>query len=106
MNNHDLNIFAAAARLGSITRAAKSLSTVQSNVTARIRLLENELGVQLFHRNHSGITLTPKGHELLPYADQMTALVQKARETVSNSKQVEGILRIGSLQSTASVRLP
>ena len=106
MNNHDLNVFATAARLGSITKAAKSLSTVQSNVTTRIRLLEDELGVRLFHRHHAGITMTSKGLELLPYAEQMIALEQKAREAVSNNKQVEGILRIGSLQTTASVRLP
>jgi DNA-binding transcriptional LysR family regulator len=85
MNNHDLNIFATAARLGSITKAAKSLATVQSNVTTRIRLLEDELGVRLFHRNHSGINLTRKGHQLLPYAQQMVGLMHKAKETVSNS---------------------
>jgi DNA-binding transcriptional LysR family regulator len=106
MNNHDLNIFATAARLGGITKAAKSLSTVQSNVTTHIRLLEDELGVQLFHRNHSGINLTRKGHELLPYAQQMVALVHKAKETVSNSKEVRGTLRIGSSQTTAAARLP
>lgn len=106
MNNHDLKIFATAARLGSITKAAKSLCTVQSNVTTRIRVLEEELGVQLFHRNHAGITLTRKGHELLPYAQQVVALVQKAKETVSNSSEVRGALRLGSLQSTAAVRLP
>jgi DNA-binding transcriptional LysR family regulator len=106
MNNHDLNIFATAARLGSITKAAKSLATVQSNVTTRIRLLEDELGVRLFYRNHSGINLTRKGQELLPYAQQMVALLQKAKETVSNSKEVQGTLRIGSLQTTAAARLP
>jgi LysR family transcriptional regulator, cell division regulator len=107
MNLHDLNIFATAARLGSVTKTAKTLATVQSNVTTRIRLLEEELGTELFRRNHRGIQLTPKGHELLPYAQQVVALVQKARETVSSKdRDVKGVLRIGSLQSTASARLP
>lgn len=106
MNLHDLNLFVTVARLGSLTKAAKSLSTVQSNVTARIRLLEDELGAQLFHRHHHGISLTRKGHEFLPYAQQMTVLVQKARETVSNTQEVEGVLRIGSLSTTAAARLP
>jgi len=106
MNAHDLNIFATAARLGSITKAAKSLATVQSNVTTRIRLLEEDLGVPLFKRNHHGISLTPKGHELLPYAHQILALMDHARQTVSNKKEIGGVLRIGSLQSTASARLP
>jgi len=106
MDIHDLNIFATAARTGSITKAARTLSTVQSNVTTRVRLLERELGVELFHRNHHGIQLTRKGRDLLPYAQQVIALIQKAREAVSDDQEVHGVLRIGSLQSTASARLP
>lgn len=106
MDIHDLTVFAAAARHGSVTKAAHSLSTVQSNVTARIRLLENELQVQLFHRTHRGITLTEKGRQLLPYAQQMLSLVEQAKAAVSSSRDVRGTLRIGALQSTASARLP
>src|SRR5215470_2830706 len=106
MDLHDLNVFATAARLGSVTKAAKSLATVQSNVTARIRLLERELAVQLFDRTHRGITLTPKGEQLLPYAQQMLALAENARAAVSNPGDVRGVLRIGSLHSTAAARLP
>src|SRR5215467_11515267 len=106
MDLHDLNVFATAARLGSVTKAAKSLSTVQSNVTARIRLLERELDVQLFDRTHRGITLTPKGQQLLPYAQQMLALAEQARTAVASTTDVRGTLRIGSIHSTASARLP
>ncbi len=106
MDIHDLTVFAAAARHGSVTKAAQSLSTVQSNVTTRIRLLETELKVQLFHRNHRGITLTDKGQQLLPYAQQMLSLVEHAKAAVSDSKEVGGTLHIGSLQSTATARLP
>jgi DNA-binding transcriptional LysR family regulator len=106
MNLHDLNLFAKVARTGSLTKAARSLSTVQSNVTARVRLLEEELGVQLVNRHHHGISLTRKGQEFLPYAQQINALVQKARETVARQGEVQGVLRIGSLHTTASARLP
>ena len=106
MDIHDLTVFAAAARHGSVTRAAQSLSTVQSNVTTRIRMLETELKVQLFHRSHRGITLTEKGRQLLPYAHQMLSLVEHAKVAVSASPEVRGALRIGALQSTASARLP
>ena len=106
MDIHDLTVFAAAARHGSVTKAAQSLSTVQSNVTTRIRLLETELNVQLFHRNHRGITLTEKGQRLLPYAQQMLSLVENAKAAVSDAREVGGTLQIGSLQSTASARLP
>jgi LysR family transcriptional regulator, cell division regulator len=106
MDIHDLTVFAAAARHGSVTKAAQSLSTVQSNVTARIRLLETELKAQLFDRSHRGITLTEKGRQLLPYAQQMLSLVEHAKVAVSDSHGVRGSLRIGALQSTASARLP
>jgi DNA-binding transcriptional LysR family regulator len=106
MDIHGLTVFAAAARHGSVTRAARSLSTVQSNVTTRIRLLETELKVQLFHRNHRGITLTEKGRQLLPYAQQMLSLMEHAKAAVSDSREVGGTLHIGALQSTATARLP
>src|SRR6266702_743518 len=50
VDSSDLRVFEAVARLGSITAAAEELHTVQSNVTARIRLLEDELDVRLFRR--------------------------------------------------------
>ena len=106
MNLHDLNIFTTVSRLGSITKSAKALSTVQSNVTTRIRLLEEDLGAKLFHRRHHGVQLTRKGRDLLPYAQQIIALVENAREAVSDDREVHGVLRIGSLQTTASARLP
>ena len=106
MDIHDLTVFAATARHGSVTKAARSLSTVQSNVTTRIRLLETELKVQLFHRSHRGVTLTPKGQQLLPYAQQMLSLVELAKAAVSDSRDVGGTMQIGALQSTASARLP
>ena len=106
MDIHDLTVFAAAARHGSVTKAGQSLSTVQSNVTTRIRLLETELNVRLFHRNHRGITLTQKGQRLLPYAQQMLSLVEHAKAAVSDTREVGGTLHIGALQSTATARLP
>src|SRR6476659_1554421 len=106
MDIHDLTVFAAATRHGSVTKAAQSLSTVQSNVTTRIRLLETELDVRLFHRSHRGITLTEKGQRLLPYAQQRLALIENAKAAITNSRDVGGTLLIGSLQSTASARLP
>jgi DNA-binding transcriptional LysR family regulator len=106
MDIHDLTVFAAAARHGSVTKAAQSLSTVQSNVTTRIRLLETELNVRLFHRNHRGITLTQKGQRLLPYAQQMLSLIEHAKAAVSDTREVGGTLHIGALQSTATARLP
>lgn len=54
MNDWDLRIFETVARLGGIGRAAAELNTVQSNVTTRMRHLEEELGVPLLDRHSRG----------------------------------------------------
>lgn len=51
----DLNFFLAVARAGGISRASKELLTVQSNISTRIRSLEDELGVELFRRHARGV---------------------------------------------------
>lgn len=102
----DLNLFATVARHGNITKAAQRLNTVQSNVTTRLRLLEQELGVPLFQRHHQGVTLTRAGQDLLPFAHQAEALIQKAKDTVSKNGKPHGALRLGSMETTAAARLP
>lgn len=57
MESNELRIFQAVAHEGSITKAAKTLGYVQSNVTARIQQLEVELKTQLFYRQR-GMVLT------------------------------------------------
>jgi DNA-binding transcriptional LysR family regulator len=106
MEFSDLNLFATVARHGNITRAAQQLNTVQSNVTTRLRSLEQELGVPLFQRHHQGVTLTRAGHDLLPFAHQAEALWQKARDAVSANGKPQGTLRLGSMETTAAARLP
>jgi DNA-binding transcriptional LysR family regulator len=106
MDAGDLSIFAAVARAGGINRAAQTLNTVQSNVTQRIRLLERELGVPLFHRHSRGVTLTPAGAQLLPYAQRIGHLIGEARRAATNGAEPAGRLAIGSLETTAARRLP
>lgn len=106
MEIRDLTIFLAVARHGSISRAAEALNYVQSNITARIKILEEELGVRLFHRQSKGVTLTPSGHLLHRYAQQITQLEKEARTTVGQGKNPQGRLAIASMETTAAVRLP
>jgi DNA-binding transcriptional LysR family regulator len=105
MDAGDLRIFEAVARLGGMNRAAGELNTVQSNVTARIRLLEDELGTPLFHRHSRGVVLTPAGRRLLPYAARVRLLLDEARRAVDEDGAPKGPLLIGSLETTAAVRL-
>lgn len=106
MDSGDLLVFEAVARAGGISRAAEALHTVQSNVTTRVRLLERELGVQLFERHSRGVSLTSAGRVLLPYAEQVGRLLAEARRAVSDTAVPRGPLRVGSLETTAARRLP
>jgi LysR family transcriptional regulator, cell division regulator len=106
MESSDLRVFEAVARLGSITGASEELHTVQSNVTARIHLLEDELGVALFRRHSRGVALTAAGERLLPYAVKIARLLNDAANVVGDKATPCGRLQIGSLETTAGVRLP
>jgi len=105
MDAADLKIFEVVARLGGMNRAATELNTVQSNVTARIRVLEEELGVPLFHRNSRGVVLTPAGQRLISYAIQIRHTLEDARRAVTDDGTAKGILTLGSLETTAALRL-
>ncbi len=101
-----LTTFSAVARLGSVSGAAQELHTVQSNVTARMKQLESDLGVTLFTRHSRGVTLTGAGNRLLAYAQRFSALAAEAEAAVRDDGSVHGALRIGSMETTAAVRLP
>lgn len=59
-----LRIFDAVGRLGSLTRAAQELGLSQPAVTYQIRRVEDQLGVQLFHRSQGGSRLSEPGEAL------------------------------------------
>ena len=86
MDFADLRIFNTVVRAGGITRAAEKLHRVQSNVTTRIRQLEQDLGVPLFIREGKRLHLTPAGHLLIDYADRLLALAEDARNAVQDPR--------------------
>jgi DNA-binding transcriptional LysR family regulator len=100
-----VEIFRAVAQEQSITRAAQRLGRVQSNVTTRVRQLEESLGVPLFLRDAKGMTLTDAGRQFLNYAEKLLALEEEARQALRPGEP-SGRLRIGSMESTAASRLP
>lgn len=106
MEISDLKIFLAVAQKGSISRAAEELHYVQSNVTTRIKQLEEGLGSALFHRKSKGVNLTTSGYLLLDYAERIVRLTKEAEEAIIDQKEPKGRLFIGSMETTAAVRLP
>lgn len=106
MDNAALRLFRAVARTGSVGAAAEQVHSVPSNVSARVRKLEDELGAQLFLREPRGMRLTPAGTVLLDYAERILALTEQARDAVREVVGEGGELRLGSMETTAAVRLP
>lgn len=100
-----LEIFQTVAVEGSITRAALKLNRVQSNISTRIKQLEQQLNKVLFLRNKQGLELTPDGHLLLTYTERLLQLSREASEAL-NENQPSGNFRIGAMESTAAARLP
>src|SRR6202047_3237691 len=105
MDTADLKVFEAVARTGGMNRAAAELHTVQSNVTARVRALEDELGTALFERHSRGVALTGAGERLLPYARRVAWLLGAAARAARDDGEPRGPLTIGSLETTAALRL-
>jgi len=105
MDLSDLRVFSAVVAEGGITRAAERLHRVQSNVSTRVRQLEDDLGVPLFVREGKRLHLAPAGRILLDYAERLLNLADEARAAVQDTVP-RGVLRLGSMESTAAVRLP
>lgn len=106
METTDLQYFLAVARAGGMTRASEELRTVQSNISSRIRALENEVGVPLFLRHARGVTLTNAGEKFLPYAERVVQLMREGIDLIGDVEDPRGRLTIGSMETTAGWRLP
>jgi len=106
MNSNDLKIFEAAATLGSFTKAAEATFTVQSNVTARIKNLEDEFGAELFRRVSRKVVLTEAGETLLQYAKKIGRLLDDAKSDIQSADKIGGTIRIGCIETTMALKVP
>ena len=105
MDLTELRIFKAVAEQGGILRAASTLNRVQSNVTTRVKRLEERLGTRLFNREGRRLVLSPEGKVLLDYAERLLRLSSEAQAAVKGTAP-HGALKLGALESTAATRLP
>lgn len=90
---------------GGIKGAADKLHTVQSNITNRIKKLENELDTRLFTLAGRKLQLTPSGQQLYQYADEILQLEYQAKAAILRNKGSYE-LRIGMPETFASVHMP
>lgn len=105
MDFAELQIFKAVVEQGGINKAAAFLHRVPSNITTRVKQLEDRLGTKLFHRQGRRLVLSSEGKVLLAFADRMLRLSDEAQAALKGNTP-QGVLRIGSLESTAATRLP
>jgi LysR family transcriptional regulator, flagellar master operon regulator len=81
---------------GSFIRASARLNVAQTTVSARIRLLEQQLGRPLFVRKKSGASLTPAGEQFLRHAPAFLQLWQRTRHQVAVPPGHRAMLTVGS----------
>ena len=106
MDLQALRYFRIVAREGSFSKAAQTLCYAQSNLSTKIRQLEEEVGTPLFYRHAYGVTLTEKGETLLAYADQLFRLLLEAENAVKEDGTAKGTLSVGAMESAAITFLP
>jgi len=118
MELYQLRSFATVAEMGHLTRASERLHVSQPALSAQIRALEEELGVALFDRGTTGMSLTAAGRKLLPAAREIVeravalrGLAQSMRGQVAERVRVgtvsdPDLLRLGALLSAAVDRHP
>ncbi|MFJ7406799.1 MULTISPECIES: LysR family transcriptional regulator [unclassified Lysinibacillus] len=106
MNFNDLFIFRTVVQAGSFSKAAAELNYSQSNISMKIQNLEELYNVTFFYRGHRGIRLTPKGQQFYEIVLKMLHLYDKSFEMLHDTGEQKGILRIGSMETTAALHLP
>lgn len=106
MDLDDIKVFREVVLQGSMTKAAEALGYAQSSVTARIRKLEVNLNTNLFYRNAKGVHLTPAGKIFLEQGIKITQLLDELYFLLNPAESPSGLLRIGSMETTAAIHLP
>jgi len=101
-----LRTFISVTLTGSFSAASKDLHCVQSNVTARIRRLEEHLGQVVFERGRGGARLTRFGKRLRVHAEDLLARFDAAEKDLLDAAGRSAPLIVGTMETTAAVRLP
>lgn len=96
MDIRQLQYFVGIAETGRFSEASRQLFVTQSAVSQQIKLLEEELGTQLFVRQAHSVALTESGQELLPLAKKVLRGITECRDRISDLKGLLcGTLNIG-----------
>ena len=97
---NNLLVFESAARRGSFTRAAEDLGISQPAVSHAMRLLEADLGVALFERQHKGVQTTEAGKYLLEQVGMGLSLIDQALREVRSMQAHQVTLAVSTATAT------
>jgi DNA-binding transcriptional LysR family regulator len=107
INLHHLEVFAAVARAGSVTRGADALAISQPAVSKQLRELERSLRTTLVDRHPKGVELTAAGRVLADYARRIFSLAAEAQQAVEDLSLVRtGRLNVGAGPTVGVYLLP
>ncbi len=101
-----LKTFMAVVETGSFSGAAEELNSVQSNITSRIKKLEEHFGQSVFERGRGGARLNAFGERLRVHAEDLLLRFEASERELMDAAGAYAPLRIGSMETTAAVRLP
>lgn len=99
MEIRNLTTFLRVATLQNFTHASRELGYSQSNVSAQIKQLEQEIGVNLFDRIGRNVYLTAYGKSILPYAQQIVSTASYLENYMKSPEAIEGSIRVGITDS-------
>jgi DNA-binding transcriptional LysR family regulator len=103
---YQLRSFVAVASLGHLTRAADRLHISQPALSAQIKALEEELGLELFERKPSGMVLTAAGKRLVVDAEKLLSAAHAFRNEAQAIKgEVAGVASVGTVSDPEFIRV-
>lgn len=106
MNIRNLDTFYWIACLGSFRAASEKLNLTQPAISARIQVLEQDLGTEVFVREMRNAELTPDGRRLFVFAERLMKLNQEVLTAFSETANIEQTIRVGASETIASTWLP
>jgi DNA-binding transcriptional LysR family regulator len=94
-----LRTFLEVSKTRHFSQAAENLFVTSAAVSARIKLLETQLGVRLFARHRGNIQLTSEGERLLPLAESMIDTWSRALQEVGLQPEMKARIHVGATSS-------
>src|SRR6266478_499738 len=106
MEMHQIRYFLAVAEVLNFTRAAEKCNVTQPSLTSAIKLLEEELGGPLFHREHGGNRLSELGSMVCPYLTEIYEQANIVKQQAKDFRRVtRATLKLGIMCTISPIHL-